>query len=89
LVKYGIHFFCRLLSGPLVTGGVAFIFHGMDHEGGMEEELVGQIFEAMMISASGEGFVPFSATRGGRVAKSVKIWAFAGCYRYGLTQSSR
>jgi hypothetical protein len=38
------------------------------HEGGMEEELVGQIFEAMMISASGEGFVPFSTTRGGRVA---------------------
>ncbi|EFX65888.1 hypothetical protein DAPPUDRAFT_264074 [Daphnia pulex] len=35
----------------------------------MEEELVGQIFEAMMISASGEGFVLFSATRGGRVAK--------------------
>jgi hypothetical protein len=43
----------------------------------------------MMISASGEEFVPFSATRGGRVAKSVKIWAFAGCYRYGLAQSSR
>jgi hypothetical protein len=29
----------------------------------MEEELVGQIFEAMMISSSKEGFVPFSATR--------------------------
>jgi hypothetical protein len=29
----------------------------------MEEELVGQIFEAMMIFDSGEGFVPFSATR--------------------------
>jgi hypothetical protein len=26
----------------------------------MEEELVGQIFEAMMITASGKGFVPFS-----------------------------
>jgi hypothetical protein len=47
----------------------------------MEEELVGKIFEAMMISASGEGFVPFSATRGGRVAKYVKIWAFAGSYQ--------
>ena len=54
----------------------------------MEEELVGQIFEAMMISASGEGFVPFSATRCGRVTKSVKIWAFAGCYRYGLARVS-
>jgi hypothetical protein len=32
-------------------------------DGGMEEELVWQIFEAMMISASGEGFFPFSATR--------------------------
>jgi hypothetical protein len=39
----------------------------------MEEELVGQIFEAMMISASGKGFVPFSATRCGRVTKYVKI----------------
>jgi hypothetical protein len=39
----------------------------------MEEELVGQIFEAMMISASGKGFVPFSVTRSGRVAKYVKI----------------
>jgi hypothetical protein len=62
----------------------------MKEEWRRTEELVGQIFEAMMISASGEEFVPFSATRGGRVAKSVKIWAFAGCYRYGLlTQSSR
>jgi hypothetical protein len=39
----------------------------------MEEELVGQIFEAMMISASGKGFVLFSATRCGRVTKYVKI----------------
>jgi hypothetical protein len=39
----------------------------------MEEELVGLIFEAMMIFASGEGFVPFSVTRCGRVTKSVKI----------------
>jgi hypothetical protein len=54
----------------------------------MEEELVGKIFEAMMISASGEGFVPFSATRGGRVAKYVKIWAFAGCYRYAAEKKS-
>jgi hypothetical protein len=61
----------------------------MKEEWRRTEELVGQIFEAMMISASGEEFVPFSATRGGRVAKSVKIWAFAGCYRYGLAQSSR
>jgi hypothetical protein len=52
----------------------------------MEEKLVGQIFEAMMISASEEGFVPLSATRFERVAKYVKIWAFAGCYRYGLAR---
>ncbi len=42
----------------------------------MEELLVGPIFYAMMISGSEEGFVPFSATRCGRVAKSVKICAF-------------
>jgi hypothetical protein len=56
------------------------------HEGGMEEELVGQIFEAMMIPASGEVYISFSATRCGRVAKYVKIWAFAGFYRYGLAR---
>jgi hypothetical protein len=37
----------------------------------MEDELVWQIFEAMMISAPGEGFVPFSDTRYSIVAKQV------------------
>jgi hypothetical protein len=63
----------------------------MDHEGGMEEELVGQIFEAMMISASGEGFVPFSDTRCSIVAKQVKMQSLRHgyCKRAGRKRSGR
>jgi hypothetical protein len=40
----------------------------------MEEKLLGQIFGSMIdFSALGKGFVSFSDTRCGRVAKQVKI----------------